>query len=117
MTTTRLLGAVLAAAATLGLGGCTMYDEYGYPSSTVSVGIGTGYGYGYGDPYYDDYYGWYDDYYYPGIGTYIYDRYGTRYTWPSRYRDYWSARSHRHRDRRAHWDGYCLLYTSPSPRD
>ena len=85
----RIMGAVLVAAATLGLGGCVAYDDYGYPSSRVSVGVG------YGAPYY----GWYDDYYYPGAGYYVYDRYGDRYYISDRYRNYWWAR-------RAHGGNY-----------
>lgn len=92
----RLLGATLAAVASLGLGACTTYDDYGYPTSRVSVGIG------YGAPYY----GWYDGFYYPGTGYYIYDRRGTRHRWSRRYRDYWIAR--RPHDRRYYdnWSGY-----------
>ncbi|MEL1249944.1 hypothetical protein [Aurantiacibacter gilvus] len=92
----RLLGATLAAVASLGLGACTTYDDYGYPTSRVSVGIG------YGAPYY----GWYDGFYYPGTGYYIYDRRGTRHRWSHRYRDYWLAR--RPRDHRYYdnWGGY-----------
>lgn len=92
----RLLGATLAAVASLGLGACTTYDHYGYPTSRVSVGVG------YGAPYY----GWYDGFYYPGTGFYIYDRRGTRHRWSQRYRDYWVVR--RPRDRRYYdnWAGY-----------
>ncbi len=92
----RLLGAALAAVASLGLGACTTYDDYGYPTSRVSVGVG------YGAPYY----GWYDGYYYPGTGYYIYDRRGDRHRWSNRYRNYWIAR--RPHDRRYYdnWSGY-----------
>ena len=92
----RLLGVTLAAVASLGLGACTTYDDYGYPTSRVSVGVG------YGAPYY----GWYDGFYYPGTGYYIYDRRGTRHRWSTRYRDYWIAR--RPRDRRYYdnWGSY-----------
>ena len=75
----------------LGLSACT--TPYGY--SGVSVGVGNGgyggygydgYGYGgyggYGYPGYGDYggygypsyWGWYDNYYYPGTGYYVYRR-------------------------------------------
>src|SRR6059058_248208 len=84
-------------------------DPYGYgygPRSSVSIGVGygSGYGgygyggYGYGYPYggyyggygsgyagyggygYDPF-GWYGDYYYPGSGTYVYDRHHTGHVW------------------------------------
>ena len=92
----RILGAALVAAATLGLGGCVAYDEYGYPTSSVSVGVG------YGDPYY----GWYDDRYYPGAGYYVYDRYGDRYYISDRHRDYWWARRAHNRNYAYNWGSY-----------
>lgn len=101
---TRLLGAGLLVAATLGLGACSTYDSRGY--SGVSVGVN------YGSPYYGSrydrggYYGWYDDFYYPGTGYYIYDRRGTRHRWSDRYRDYWMARRIRGRTYRDNWSGY-----------
>jgi hypothetical protein len=82
----------LLAAASLGLGGCA-YN---------GLGVGVGYGSGYGDPYgysgygYDPYgyrsayynpygysrygspYGWYNGFYYPGSGWYVWDRDGNR---------------------------------------
>ena len=105
--------AVLAAA--LGLSGCVGGFGYG--------GISAGYGDRYDDPYYDDpynddryyaasYYGWYDDYYYPGIGFYIYDGGGSRHRWNDRHRHYWEGRrgswegrrgSHQARE---NWSGY-----------
>ena len=42
----------------------------GYSSGYYDRRYG-GYGYGYGSPYY----GWYDNYYYPGTGYYVYDTY------------------------------------------
>ncbi|MET4895574.1 hypothetical protein RN629_00200 [Sphingomonadaceae bacterium jetA1] len=88
--TAALLAGVLA------LGGCT--DGYGY--SGVSVGAGSGgYGPGYygGGPYggYDyapSYYGWYNDFYYPGTGVYVYDRYRRPYRWDDGQRAYWQGR-------------------------
>lgn len=71
-------------AATLALGACSTYDGYGY--SGVSVGYGS-YG-GYASPYY----GWYDGFYYPGTGYYVYDRYGSRHRWGDRHRRYWESR-------------------------
>ena len=111
---------VLAAGA-LALGGCAYgglggglgygdpyYSGYGYGSpyygsgygrSGVSVSIGTGYGgYGYGSPYYGGYgynspFGWYNNYYYPGTGYYVYDRYRRPYSMTTTQRNYWASRS------------------------
>jgi hypothetical protein len=81
----RISSIGLIAAVSLGLGGCA-YNGLG-------MGVGTGYGYndygyGYGyspygySPYaYNGYgspYGWYNGYYYPGTGGWVYDRDGHR---------------------------------------
>jgi hypothetical protein len=118
---------VLAAAAAVGLGGC-VYDGYG-SSVGVSVGYGGYGGYGYGnrycDPYWDDcyygsrrglrydpWYGWYDGFYYPGTGFYVFDRWGGRRQWSDHHRRYWEGRRHRWGNRdwddpRWHrWDGF-----------
>jgi len=89
--------ALLAATAALTLSGC-MGDDYGYGGG-VSMGYGSGY-YG-GDPYW----GWYDDYYYPGAGYYIYDRGGRRYSWNDNQRRYWEGRRGS-RPGRENWSGY-----------
>jgi hypothetical protein len=101
MKSTILRPAIIAVAA-LGLAGCSSYDDgYGYGYSRVSLGY-SNYG-GYGTPYY---YGWYDGYYYPGTGYYLYDRYGSRYRWSDRYRNYWEARRPSGRSYRDNWSGY-----------
>jgi hypothetical protein len=92
----RLRGRLLAAmglAGALALGGC--YDD-GYGYGGVSVGTGY-YGGGYYDPYYGSGYypggyGWYDGFYYPGSGYYVYDRGGRRQRWTDTQRRYWEAR-------------------------
>jgi hypothetical protein len=98
----RVLNLRMAALALVGgvaLGGCA-YDTYGGgggygygPYSGLSVGVGYGGGYGYGSPYYSDYYGspfgWYDDFYYPGTGIYVYDSYRRPRMWNDRERRYW----------------------------
>ncbi|MGE0773937.1 MAG: hypothetical protein AB7L36_02715 [Sphingomonadaceae bacterium] len=81
----------------LALGACT-YDDYG--RGGVSVGYGSGY---YHDPYPYGYapYGWYDNYYYPGNGYWLYDRRGDRHRWSDKQRRYWEDRRHRS----GKWDG------------
>jgi hypothetical protein len=107
MFTPRLRALALAATAGAALAGCSEYD--------------TGYGYGYGRPYgygssyygrsyspysyYTPYYGWYDNYYYPGVGVYIYDRSGSRYQWNDTYRNYWQGRR-TGGNYRENWSGY-----------
>jgi hypothetical protein len=99
-----------------------------------ACGYGSGYGYGYGvgynsrcHPYWDDcyygggrggayaydpWYGWYGDYYYPGIGFYVFDRSGRRYRWSDDHRRYWEGRRQRWGDRDwndrrwERWQGY-----------
>ena len=111
---TRL--AILALAAGVSLGGCAYgglglgsgygpYGGYGYDpyygGNGISYGIsyGNGYGYspygyspygygGYGMPYY----GWYNDYYYPGTGYYVYDSYRRPRVWTDAEKAYWTQR-------------------------
>jgi hypothetical protein len=97
----------LAALATAGMAvsGCTYDMGLGYAS----------------DSYYDDYYdcdpyggydsyyqcdyghgfynigyggGWYDNYWYPGYGFYLFDRYGSRYPMRDNHRRYWGEQRH-----------------------
>ena len=91
-------------AACIGLGGCAYGAGTGYYDDS-------GYEYGYNDPYcsdydsYDYYYdcdsragfanigysgGYYNDFYYPGSGIFIFDRGGHRYRMDDRYRRYWA---------------------------
>lgn len=69
----------LGAALLAGLGGCA--DDY------ASGYYGGGY-YGSAAPYY----GWYGDYYYPGTGIYVYDRYRVGRRWSDADRAYWQSR-------------------------
>jgi hypothetical protein len=92
------------AALGLGVSACT-YD------GGVGIGYASGGGYsGYQcDPYspFDNYYdcdngygfsnmgyggGWYNGFYYPGYGTYLFDNYGQRYGMQNDYRRYWGQR-------------------------
>ena len=99
--------ALLALAAGLSLGACSTYDGYGHGYGGVSIGYGSGYYDSYYDPYWDHYasnpyWGWYDGYYYPGTGIYIYDAYRRPYRWNDRYARYWTDRRH-YWDRRGDW--------------
>lgn len=92
----RFLAAIGLASA-IALGGCAYDDGYGY--SGVNVGAGYYGGGGYYDPYYGPagyssglYNGWYDGFYYPGRGYYVYDRGGRRQRWSDAQRRYWEAR-------------------------
>jgi len=112
--------AALALTAIVGLSACTTpygyggvsvgagngyYDPYyggygygaGYPA--YGYGYGGGYpGYGYGSGYpgygyaYAPYWGWYDDFYYPGTGYYVYDVYRHPHRWTDAQRRYWTQR-------------------------
>jgi len=111
--------AVLAAVSGLALSGCAygFDDGYGgYGGLNVGYGYNSGYGYGYGyDPYgygyygspygygYGDYgyspFGWYNGFYYPGSGIYVYDSYRRRHAWNDTQRRYWQDRTSHWRDR------------------
>ena len=110
MYASRLRAAGLAVAATIGLSACT--TGYGYNGVGVGVGIGNGgyydpyySGYGYGSPSYgygysnygygygsSPYFGWYDGFYYPGTGYYVYDRDRRPHRWTARQQRYWTDR-------------------------
>ena len=97
----------LLLAAGLSLGACAS-DDYGHGYGGLSVGYASA---GYYDPYSDPwagggwgyygsrpYWGWYDNYYYPGSGIYIYDRWRRPHRWSDRHRRYWT-------ERRDYWRG------------
>ncbi len=116
----KKLGLRLAAltAVTVGLSGCVYDVGLGYASD----------GYGYNDydcdPYspFDSYYdcdnsygfynigfggGWYDSFWYPGHGYYVFDNYGRRFNMRDNHRRYWGDRRQRwYRDNRGHDNGY-----------
>jgi len=120
----RTLG--LALAAGIGLAGCT--DGYGYSGVSAGYGVagyggyggygydGFGYdgyygsGYGYAGAFGSPYWGWYGDYYYPGTGSFVYDRYQRPFRWNDGQRAYWEGRRRDWRgDRgsvRNNWDGF-----------
>ena len=100
---TRLARPALLLAATAALGACSTYGGFGGTSVSVGYGNGGYYPYRY-SPY--SYYGWYDGYYYPGAGYYIYDSYGRRHRWSDRHRHYWEGRRDGRRNGGENWDGY-----------
>ena len=94
----HLRTAAILVAAGVGLGGCATYSPFGYGS-----GVSVSYGDRYYDPYYSSRYGsrygygyapygWYDGYYYPGTGYYVYDQYRNPYYWNDYQRRYWTVR-------------------------
>jgi hypothetical protein len=93
----HLRTAAVLLAAGVGLGGCASYSPFGYGN-----GVSIGYGNGYYDPYYSGYgsryaagyspYGWYDGFYYPGTGYYVYDQYRNPYYCNDYQRRYWTVR-------------------------
>lgn len=112
----RIRAAALALTAGLSLSACVYNDGFGYGG--ISVGYGSaGYYDDYYDPYFRDYYGrssygyrpyfgWYDGFYYPGTGYYVYDRYRRPYRWNDYQRRYWLDRGRGwHGDRRSNWSG------------
>lgn len=63
-------------------------DPYGGYDSYYSCDYGHGfYNIGYGG-------GWYDNYWYPGYGFYLFDRYGSRYPMRDNHRRYWGEKRH-----------------------
>jgi hypothetical protein len=110
----------LLAAGALSLGGCAgyygyggdYYGGYGYAGPSVGLGYSSGYGpyyggYGYGYPYF----GWYDNFYYPGAGVYVYDNYRRPHVMTTTQRAYWNERSRTPRTgsttrTRENWSGF-----------
>lgn len=87
--------AVIAAASSLALAGCVSpygmgvgYGTDGYYGGYGNYGGYGSYG-GYGPYGANPYGGWYDNYYYPGSGYYVYDQYGRSYPWTSAQREHW----------------------------
>jgi hypothetical protein len=105
----RLVAAVAAAGLSIGLGGCM--GDYGYGgvgyASDYYGGYGNGYGYGPSLAYggYGGYGGWYNDFYYPGTGIYVFDRSGRRSRWNDGQRRYWEGRRGQWQGRGGRWQG------------
>ena len=103
----QLLKSSLAAGALLGLGGC-MYGGAGYygdgyvnnsryacdPYAPFDDYYACDYGYGFANIGYGG--GWYDQYYYPGYGIYVFDRGGHRHAMRDHHRRYWAGQRARY---------------------
>lgn len=129
----RPLGLALGALATTSLGGCYYGDVNSYGTTYASNDCAVRYGNAYYDvdPYaYDDGYGydcydssdygsgfvqigfgggWYDNYYYPGYGLWLFDSYRNRYPLRGQYLNYWGGRrawwQHHGRRGDGQWNG------------
>jgi len=114
----KLLKSAIAAGALLSLGGC-MYGGSGYygdsyvnnsrydcdPYAPFDDYYACDYGYGFANIGYGG--GWYDQYYYPGYGIYVFDRGGRRHAMRDHHRHYWARQratygGHHARDRDHH---------------
>lgn len=96
------LVATLAGGLALCTAACT--DGYGYSGAGVGYGVAD-----YGGPYgyTPGYYGWYNDYYYPGTGAYVYDRARRPYRWNDDQRRYWQSRpGYGNRQVRQNWQEF-----------
>ncbi|QTD55337.1 hypothetical protein [Parasphingorhabdus cellanae] len=106
---------ILLGGAMLGLSACA------YGGGSYGDGYVNGAGYAC-DPYapFDDYYacdngygyanigfggGWYDSFYYPGYGIYIFDRRGSRYAMKRHHRYHWARQRAKFGSRRGGYDG------------
>ena len=121
MIQSRISTALVVLAASAGLAGCTNFGPYG----GIGVGVGSGYGYGgyggYGyDPYYAGYgygydpYGWYNGFYYPGTGYWVYDPDRNRRRMTPEEQAHWRARilakyGSATAPTRENWDGFGTL--------
>lgn len=81
----RLSRLLLLAVGLVGLGGCATLGDGYYGGVDYGPGYYGAASLGYGS-------GWYDGWYYPGGGLYVYDRYGHRRGWNAREQSYWRER-------------------------
>ena len=104
----KLLKSAIAAGVLLSLGGCMYGAGGGYygdgyvntsrydcdPYAPFDDYYACDYGYGFANIGYGG--GWYDQYYYPGYGIYVFDRGGQRHAMRNHHRRYWAAQRARH---------------------
>jgi len=99
------LKAALLVAASAGLSGCVYDIGFGFASDGYYEDDYSCDPYGGYDAYYNCDYGqafshigfgggWYDNYYYPGHGIFLFDNFGRRYPMREQYRRYWGERRH-----------------------
>lgn len=99
------LKAGLLIAASAGLSGCVYDVGLGFASDGYYDDVYACDPYGAYDAYYNCDYGqafskigfdggWYDNYYYPGYGIFLFDTFGRRYPMREQYRRYWGERRH-----------------------
>ena len=90
--TSSILRLALVGGAALIVAGCASDGYHGYGYAGASYGYsGSGYG-------------WYEDYYYPGTGFYVYERSGKRHRWSDSQRRHWQSRHGDHdKDHRRHY--------------
>jgi hypothetical protein len=89
----------LLAAAGLSLGACAANGVYAGGDAGLAYNDGlydpaacwnTGFlNYGFSSPYC----GWYDGYFYPGSGNYVYDRYRNRHAWTGPQQQHWTTQA------------------------
>ena len=104
MNTLPLRHVALAVCAAATVAGCTTYDDgYGYNYGR-NYYASRPWAYTYGTPY--SYFGWYDNFYYPGVGVYLYDGSGLRYRWDQSQQRYWESRRGRDYRGQENWSGY-----------
>ena len=99
------LRAALLFGAGAGLSGCVYDVGLGFASDGYYGDVYACDPYGAYDAYYNCDYGqafsnigfdggWYDNYYYPGYGIFLFDTFGRRYPMREQYRRYWGERRH-----------------------
>lgn len=105
-----------------GTAACT--DGFGYGGA--SLGYGSAY---YADPYFagggwggglapgfGGPFGWYNDFYYPGTGVFVYDRYRRPFRWNDAQRRYWQGRPGWNAPgARANWNAFRRDYRAGAP--
>lgn len=77
------------AAIAIGAAALTACDDYHHRGGYAGVAVGTVW----------PYWGWWGDYYYPGVGIYVYDIDRRPYRWTERQREYWTWRRDGWRER------------------
>ncbi len=104
----------LVSGAAVALSGCyssfgenyydTGYNSYSCdPYSQFDTYYSCDYGYGFYNIGYTG--GWYNSYWYPGYGIYLFDNYGRRFDMDDRYRHYWAQQRNQWQRSRGGYEG------------